>query len=172
LAYLAALVCLGACGSGTPSGAPKACTEIGCIDQFSATLATADGALPSGTQTLTVTADGTTVTCSFSLPLATGAGSVPSCPSALQLQIRQASTCMTTDDGTAKTRSCTPVAGQFSEVLTLVGTPAMVHVTQTSADATLVDQTVTPTYTKTQPNGPGCDPICSQAGSALVLAPM
>ena len=76
---------------------------------------------------------------------------------------------MTTNDGKSATLTCTPIAGRFSEDVTLMGTPAMVHLTQTSGGATLVDMTVTPTYTKTQPNGPGCDPICSQASSALVL---
>jgi len=170
LAPCAALVLLAGCGAGQPFGPPKACTLIGCEDQFTATLAQADGALPSGPQTLTVAVDGATATCSFTLPLASGAGFVD-CPNGLQLLVRQAENCATTMNAQTATLTCTPVPGQFSEELTIVGKPATVHVTQTSNGATLVDAAVTPSYQKSQPNGAGCDPICSQASESLVLAP-
>jgi hypothetical protein len=121
-------------------------------------------------QTLTVTADGAATTCSFTLPLASG-GSV-TCPSGLQVVIMQKQTCTTMTGAYATSQTCTPVAGKFSELLTLTSTPAAVHVTQTSDGATLLDTMVSPTYRMSQPNGPGCDPICSQGSGSLVLGAM
>jgi hypothetical protein len=162
-AWLAALLELGACGSGTPGGGAHACTLIGCFDQFTATLHDANGGLPSGMQTLTVMADGATTTCSFTLPLASGM--LPACPG-LQVQVIQQMSCVTSGSGQYKMQSCTLVAGKFSEVVTLMGRPATVNLTQTSDGAKILDQMLTPTYATTQP---GCDPVCAQAGAELVL---
>ena len=41
----------------------KACTEIGCIDQFSASIEAASASLPPGMHRLEVIADGTTLSC-------------------------------------------------------------------------------------------------------------
>jgi hypothetical protein len=171
LARWALLVALVGCGGAKPGGGPKVCTDVGCEDQFMATLEEASGALPTGMQTLTVTADGVTTTCSFTLPLETptGVGAVD-CPSGIELLILEAQSCTSTTNGTTKTLSCTPIAGHFSEELTIRGKPATVHLTQTSNGATLVDVTVAPAYQMHQPNGPGCDPICSQASGGFVLA--
>jgi hypothetical protein len=171
LAHCAALVLLVGCGKGALGGGARACTDIGCLDQFTATLARADGALPSGAQTLTVTASGATTTCSFTLPLASPSGGSVDCPSGFQLFVLPAQSCTSTNDGGVATLSCTPIAGQFTEQLTILGTPTTVHVTQTSNGATLLDQTVAPPYKTSQPNGPGCDPICSQGSGTFVLAP-
>jgi len=172
LAHCAALVLLVGCGKGAPGGGAHACTEIGCVDQFTATLARADGTLPAGAQTVTVTADGATATCSFTLPPASPGGGSVDCPSGFQLFVLPAQSCTSTNDGSVETQTCTPVAGRFSEQLTILGTPATVHVMQMSNGTTLLDQTLAPPYTKTQPNGPGCDPICSQGSGAFVLAGM
>jgi hypothetical protein len=172
LAHCAALMLLVGCGKAAPGGGAHACTEIGCVDQFTATLARADGTLPSGAQKLTVTADGATTTCSFTLPPASPSGGGVDCPSGFQLFVLPAQSCASTNNGTVATQTCTPLAGQFSEELTILGTPATVHVMQMSNGATVIDATVAPLYKVTQPNGPGCDPICSQGGGALVLSGM
>jgi hypothetical protein len=171
-----AFVCVGlvltaSCGSGTPGGGAHACGLVGCVDQFTATVQDANGSLPSGMQTLTVTADGATTTCSFTLPLATGGGAV-TCPGGLQVLVRQGQTCVASGSGAYKTQSCTPDAGKLSEVVTLTGKPATLHFTQTVDGATALDQTLTPAYTSAQPNGPGCDPVCAQASAMLTLASM
>jgi hypothetical protein len=172
IAYLsicASAALLASCGSGSgPSGA-HACTLVGCSDQLTATLRDANGSLPSGMQTLTVTADGATTMCSFTLPLA--ANQSPQCPSPLLVLVIQDRTCVTTGDGSYMMQTCTPVPGKFSEQIMLMSKPATVHFTATVDGTTYLDETVTPTYVTTQPNGPGCDPICSQAGVSLLLAP-
>lgn len=73
--------------------------------------------------------------------------------------------------GQVQTQLCTPVAGKFDELVTLVGSPTTVHVTQTVGGATYLDETATPTYATTRPNGPSCEPVCSQATLTWVLAP-
>jgi hypothetical protein len=158
------------CGAGSgPGGGGPACTLVGCSDQLTATLRDANGGLPSGMQTLSVTADGATTTCSFTLPLA--ANQSPQCPSPLMVVVIQDQTCKTSGTPQYMTQTCTPVAGKFSEQVSIMGKPTMARFTATVDGAPYLDETVTPTYTTTQPNGPGCDPICSQAGVTLVLAP-
>jgi hypothetical protein len=168
MAYFCASVSLlTACGSGSPGG--HACTEIGCVDQLMATLQDASGGLPSGMQAVTVTADGVTTSCSFTLPLA--ANSAPSCPSPLQIAVQPMMKCTNTGTAQYPVQTCTPVPGTGTEQITLMGKPATVRLTQTSDGTTWLDQTVTPAYTTTQPNGPDCPPTCSQATVMLTLAP-
>jgi hypothetical protein len=166
LAYLGASLALAACGSGSPGG--HACTEIGCVDQFTATLQDASGGLPSGMQTVTVVADGVMTSCSFTLPLAAGSGT--SCPSPLQIAVQPKMMCMSTGTPQYPAETCTPVPGKGSELVTLTGKPAMVHLTQTSGGTTYLDMMLTPTYSTSQPNGPDCPPTCSQASATLTLA--
>jgi hypothetical protein len=170
LALWVGLVLTTSCGSGTPFGGAHACGLVGCGDQFTATVQDANGSLPSGAQALTVMADGVTTTCSFTLPLATDGAA--DCPSGLQVLVLQAQTCVTSSNSQTKTQSCTPVAGKFAEIVTIAGKPATIHFTQTVNGATALDQTLTPAYTTSQPNGPGCDPVCTQASAMLALASM
>jgi hypothetical protein len=136
---------------------------------FVVTLHDANGGLPAGMQTLTVTADGATTTCSFTLPLASGSGS-PSCPTGPAVQITQAMSCVSTGTPGYMSQTCTPIAGKFSEVVTLSGMPAAVHVTVAVGGTTYLDDALTPAYKTSRPNGPNCDPICSQGSDERVLA--
>jgi hypothetical protein len=172
-AMVAAVALLGACGSGTPGGGSHACTLIGCEDQFTATVHDSNGGLPSGMHAITVTADGAILRCVFTVPLATlpGGGTAGlNCPAGLQVQVIQRTTCVTSGTPNYQTQTCTPVAGKFNELIVVVGKPTSLHVTQTVDGATFLDQTVTPAYTTSQPNGPDCDPICSQGSAEWVLA--
>lgn len=171
IAGLVALLWVGACGLGPVGSGARACGLVGCLDQFTATMQDANGALPAGAQTLTVTADGMTASCSFTLPLAMGSGQV-TCPGGLQVLVRQAETCVSSSNSQTTTLTCTPVAGMFSEIVTITGKPTTIHLTQTVNGATALDQTLTPAYTTSQPNGPGCDPVCEQASAVLTLAGM
>jgi hypothetical protein len=171
LAYWGALVvALGGCGSGSGSG-PHACTLVGCADMLVVTLHDANGALPSGTQTITVTAGGATTTCTFTfLPAtATGSGS-PSCPVGLGVQISQATHCVSSGTPGYMTQTCTPVPGKFNEVVAIGSTPAMAHLTVAVDGTTYLDETLIPAYTTSRPNGPDCDPVCTQGSAELVLA--
>jgi hypothetical protein len=146
----------------------KTCGLVGCWDQFHATVASADGSIPSGTHVLDVTADGMTVSCTFQVPLAmqSGGGTVaPQCPQGLGVFIGQASTCTETDTGSSKSQTCVPIAGHFFEDITVIGKPTQLHVRLTVDGATLLDRTETPGYQTSEPNGPGCDPVCHQASA-------
>jgi hypothetical protein len=167
------VVLLAACSSGVPGSGTHACTLIGCQDQFTATAQDANGSLPSGMHTIQVTADGATLSCSFTLPLANlpGGGTAGiDCPIGLHVQVLQPSTCIATGTPNYKTQTCTPVAGKLNEIIVITGKPTTVHVTETVDGATFLDETATPAYKTSQPNGPDCDPICSQASAEWVLA--
>jgi len=170
---VAGVVWLGACSGGLPGSGAHVCTDIGCLDQFTATVHDANGALPPGMHALTVTAGTAILRCVFTLPLGTlpGGGTLGLiCPAGLQVQIVPKITCVTSNTPSAKTQTCSPVPGALDELIIVEGKPASLHVTQTVGDATYLDETVTPTYTTSRPNGPGCEPLCSQASAEWVLA--
>src|SRR5436190_18331199 len=60
-----------ACGGGSTE---KVCTEVSCADSFTATAQRADGSIPDGAHRIEILADGTTLRCAFTLPLAMGPG--------------------------------------------------------------------------------------------------
>jgi hypothetical protein len=147
---LGAVAAAGGCGG---SGGPKACTLIGCHDQFLAGVSSSDGLLPSGMHRIEVLADGASLMCTFTAPLqaAPGGGLMqPSCPTGLTVIV-------------------TPAADAQVETISLAGTPAQVHVWQYVDDVAILDAAVAPSYVETQPNGPGCPPICRQASASWTL---
>jgi hypothetical protein len=160
--------CLGV--AGCMSNETMVCGTVGCQDQFSATVTSTDGSIPSGMHQIAITADGAMSTCTFKFPLATlsSGGTVePECPSGLMVIIGPTTTCTTTSTDAARTQTCTPIAGHFVETITVSGKPAQVQVHQTVDGATVLDQTTSPSYQTSQPNGPGCDPNLSSGRGHL-----
>ena len=51
----------------------------------------------------------------------------------------------------------------------LSGTPGQVHAWQYVDDAPILDVAVAPQYQDSQPNGPGCPPVCRQASLAWTM---
>jgi hypothetical protein len=80
--------------------------------------------------------------------------------------VGQEQECVEIDTGSAKGLKCTPIAGRFLEGITISGRPAQVRVRITVDDVVVLDRTLEPAYAATQPNGPGCEPICHQASAA------
>jgi len=150
---------------------PKACTEIGCVDGFTATVQRADGTFPSGTHRIEALVDGVTLKCTFTFPLATqnGATAQPTCDAGLDVIVVPAQICIDTHSGQSSGVSCSPIAGQFSEIVTLAGAPGQVHVWQYVDDAAILDGAVAPQYAAVRPNGPDCEPVCRQAAVAWTL---
>lgn len=144
----------------------KVCTLRGCTDQFSATLSRADGSFPSGAHQIDVTADGVTMSCTFSFM---GGGVVATCPSGLDVTVGPATTCSEIRMGDTVSLRCDPIPGQFIERLTLRGTPRALRVLQSVAGVTLLDQAMAPIYEAAYPNGPECEPVCQQASETLTL---
>ena len=154
------------------SGCTKACGTVGCQDEFRATVATASGAFPSGMHKIDVTVDGVVISCAFAFPLATlpsGGTASPSCPTGLTVDVLPATICTSSDTDAAKTIQCAPVSGRFVEQIAVLGKPVQVGVQQSIDGTGILDQTVTPIYQSSQPNGAGCAPTCQLATETWTL---
>lgn len=154
-----------ACDS-LPFGISKSCATSGCIDQFSATVSVNGNTLATGTHTITVTTDGKTDVCTFTFPLQTlpgGGFASPQCTGNVQMIVVPAKICTETQTATTRTLTCDPVADRFQEIITVSGVPKAVHAQQSVGGNVILDQSVSPKYKTSQPNGPDCDPTCHQA---------
>lgn len=138
----------------SPSGATE-CTEIGCYDGYQIDI-TPYEAWPAGDYRYVLELDGRTVTCSGSLPL-------QPCTSAS----------MTCDgEGVSINESgCAldPAQHAFGGI-SIPELPQDVHLRLEHNGVPLVDQALTVQYATSQPNGPGCGPICCQGGDAVALS--
>jgi hypothetical protein len=134
-----------------PDGGQMACTLIGCVDQFSATVTVDATTVPAGKHTLTVTIDGAATSCSFNLPELANPVNDP-CAAGFSLSVPGQ-----------------PTDGKFTETIRVFGTPSSIKVQQTLDGTVVLDQTISPTYQTNQPNGPGCGPICHQATAAWTI---
>jgi hypothetical protein len=144
----------------------KACTTIGCSDQFSATLTRADGSFPAGVHKLDVTADGVMLSCSFTFA---GADVFAACPGGLSVSVVTATTCTEIRMGDTVSLRCDPIPGQFIERLSVQGTPRALRIVQSVDEVALMDQTAAPTYQAARPNGADCEPVCQQASATFTL---
>ena len=140
-----------------PDGAPnpdvKYCDLIGCTDAFRATVTSGASGFPIGMHQIDVTADGATLSCTFTFPLPklpTGGDASPQCSPGLMVLVQTA-------------------PGGITETISVSGTPMQVRVRQLVDGAVVLDMAVTPVYGTEQPNGPGCDPICHGAGANWTL---
>ncbi len=148
-------IILGACVPGTPhsssgSGGGRACTEIGCVDAFTLTLRTSDGSAPVGDHTIDLQVDKLSLLCTFSI---LGIPSDTTVRCSPRVTVHLSST----------------IAGRFVEQVSVMGSPAAVRIIQRLGDVVLLDRSFSPAYRKTQPNGPGCDPICNQTQQEIEL---
>ena len=167
---IVALACgaLGCDGNaiGLPGGGEMVCTLVGCEDQFSASV-TMDAALvPAGTHTVDVVADGAAMSCTFPFPPpdATG-GLAAQCSTGLTVFVEPDLVCTTMQSAMGAWEACLPIDGKFTESICVSGTPSVVQVQQLVGGTVILDQTVSPSYQTSAPNGPGCGPICHQGGA-------
>ena len=142
------------------------CTLIGCQDQFTATVTVDATAVPAGTHTVNVSADGTAMTCTFPFPQA---DAVAQCSGGLTVIVQAAAVCTTVQTDAAISEKCQAIDGKFTESISIPGTPSAVQVRQLVGGTVILDQSVAPTYQTNQPNGPGCGPTCHQAGAAWTI---
>ncbi len=138
-------------GPGSLRDGATACTLIGCVDQFSATVAVDATMVPAGKHILTVTIDGAATSCSFNLPELASPVNDP-CSAGFSLSVPGQ-----------------PTDGKFTETIGVLGTPSSIKVHQTLDGTVVLDQTISPTYQTNQPNGPGCGPICHQASAGWTI---
>lgn len=132
-----------------------ACTEIGCADGLSVQVTPA-APWPPGSYRFLFEVDGEALTCTGALPL-------PECGTPAITCDREGIV-MITESGCA----LPPSQHGFGDVH-FPGGPETVTVEVQRDGRALARQTFTPTYHTVQPNGPGCEPICTQASEALAL---
>lgn len=162
----AAGLSLGNCSGGKSSvGDSKICTLTGCWDEFAATVSLSSQTVPAGTHLINVTADGVLSSCSFVFPPGStvGDGGAEQCSGGLMVAVQSAANCASTESDGALVERCDAAAGEFTELILVLGTPASVHIQQSVGGVVILDKSVAPTYHVNQPNGVGCDPVCHQA---------
>ncbi|AUX40937.1 hypothetical protein SOCE26_023390 [Sorangium cellulosum] len=141
----------------------KACTAMACLDGFHITTATADKSWAPGDYALEITVDGEVVSCAYSWTGTSPPGQLVSaqCSSrAVSVEVHPVTTCTETRRGDAVSQSCVPVPGQFTQGISISGTPARVDVTERRDGAVLGERSFTPGYRTWYPNGEGCEPGC------------
>ena len=136
-----------------PTLACQSCTEIGCGSGLSLELDPVSPRFANGKYRLTWVSDDQDGACEFEV------ADDDRCPDWQPSLCVLDSICASAfDDGTGR------IEVQLEE------TPASVQITLEHADAVLLDAELTPDYTTSQPNGPGCDPVCTQAAVTLPVA--
>lgn len=130
------------------------CTAIGCADGFFVTITSAS-AWPAGAYVVTVVADGATTTCAATFPLT--ASSTPAC-SGPGVQV-------------GLSGSLLPAAQQSIASVTLMTTPKAVSIDVARDGASIGGRSYTPTYKTSRPNGPDCEPVCTNASDTLAVSP-
>ena len=155
LVWLAALAATTGCeafGVDPPGGA--ACTLIGCQDGLQVQLQRS-GPWPAGEYTLQVMLDDQpAVSCAVSLPFAS---------------VTTAATCSSAD---VQLQTSGQALSADQHALTAVwirSTPAKARLVLQHNTATLLDQTLQPTYQTSRPNGPDCKPECTQATASVAV---
>jgi hypothetical protein len=128
----------------------RACTEIGCQSGFSVDWESASGWKP-GRYVFEIELDGAKTTCEGALPLrACGAGPSLTCSPGGAVMIGES--------------GCALPPGQHGFSGFSVSTfPSSVSVTIKRDGKALSTESFRPSYQTSQPNGPGCEPVCKQA---------
>ncbi len=159
----------------------QVCTEAGCYSE-ARVLVTRPGVWADGDYTLEVRLDAQVHVCSFTLPipgklpheLRLGGepfGCTPELPAAfvspsaaLLPTPDQAQSCLATmDAGTqAPLASCPPLDRRYHIELRTSSTPDELDLRLALGDTVLLEQTAAMQYTRIEPNGPECGPVCYQ----------
>jgi hypothetical protein len=122
------------------------CTDIGCASGLTVNVRPASGTWADGDYELSAGAE----QCTFSIPR-----DVPSVGSGTLDCYRR------TSGG----------VGPSGLQLTFEGTPETLAVVLTRDGTAILDETSTPSYAESQPNGPDCGPHCRQGSLDLVVTP-
>jgi hypothetical protein len=127
------------------------CTMMGCETGFTVRLQSS--AWPTGAYRVELEAEGRSIVCTAAIPLPTGdPGKV----------------CDADDVSLGLSGSLLPVAQQsLSEVRFFKTFPKQVRIVVLRDSVKLAEQVFTPTYQTSQPNGPSCEPTCTNASAAL-----
>lgn len=134
----------------------RICTMIGCLDGLRVALER-DAPWPAGSYRFELRLDGDLVTCEGVLPLGPcGEAGV---------------TCSDPEVAVSTTGCARPPAEHgFPDVTFGAHLPATVEITVERDGTPLASGRFTPTYRASQPNGPGCAPLCCQASEELAVS--
>lgn len=129
------------------------CTEIGCVNGF--TVALQRTAWPAGSYSVLVQLDGTTqVLCIATLPFATTSSG---------------GTCNAQNVRLGTSGQMLPAAQQGLTDVHIDGTPKTVRIEVKRDGQVELSADLTPSYLTSTPNGPKCDPVCTQASAQLAI---
>ncbi len=142
------LLAVAALAMGCETIETKACTLIGC--ESGLTVALQAATWPSGSWRVEAKVGDETRSCTVTIPLPSDGQAV--CAGALRL-------------GTSG--SALVAAQQSLSSVHLPDTPTAVTLTVLRDGSVLASKTFSPSYTSSEPNGPGCGPTCTQANAAL-----
>jgi hypothetical protein len=153
-----ALALVSACSSETVTDVPRACTLIGCDDGLKVDLVAAEGGWRGGDYVFTFRIDDTPVRCAASLPLpACSAGRAVSCEPAGMVTIVESGCALP-----ASAQGFPQVA--FDPRLR----PDRVSVTiEWRGETVIAREELAPRFRTSEPNGPGCPPVCTQAQGSV-----
>lgn len=153
---------------GIPGCALKGgCSDAGCVESLSISFKTSDNRWDDGDYKLTLKAGDETTTCSWrhpeDLPAAGGSLELSCDPSSYPTPtFHQLGTCDEASTGDAASQGC-----EYTLEVREPGTPSTMQVKLERDDTSLVNRTLALTYEESQPNGPGCSPVCKN--TAIVV---
>lgn len=133
----------------------QSCTEAGCWDQASVLVHEGDWTYAAAT--FEVMFDGHTVACDSQV---VGSGTCDN--PRVRVQAEQLADCVETKTKDDVTLTCTP-NGKYQYGIFIQGTPARVVVKFTRANGSVEQREFALEYEVTRPNGPDCEPECSNA---------
>jgi hypothetical protein len=149
------------------------CTAIGCNNATTITLQAPNDAWAAGMYTLALRIDGTPGQCTMQVPDPPPVSGVQgSCGlgATATLTLATVDTCppVVCKNGACEGMSCTPIPGRFQMVLVIQGLPTQVGLNLSVDGNSLMNQTIAPKSTTTQPNGAGCG-TCTNGSATLSL---
>jgi hypothetical protein len=162
---------------------PQTCTDAGCVSETAVMLTRPGGAWADGDYTLQVRLDDQVHQCAFTLPIPgklaheLRLGGEPfDCTPELPMRYQtlgavlyptpdEAQSCLATMDAGPQPplASCPPLDGRYGIGIETSATPGELGLTLAFGDRVLFEQSVAVQYTKVEPNGPECGPLCYQA---------
>jgi len=148
------------------------CTDIGCAGGVFVNLSPAGGVWQDGEYSLEIALDEREETCAFRIPddlPASGSVSSLSCGQRISAQLVQRSTCEETRDRNSISQSCTPIPNQYELSLSAYTEPTTISLELARDGIVILNDSRTLAYQQSQPNGPGCGPVCRQAQLELSL---
>jgi hypothetical protein len=146
----------------------RVCTEMACSDSATITTKLTPAGAPAGKHEFALEVDGVAQTCTVELTDTTQLTHASCTGSSTILWLgpamRGVDTEMEVGGKPVVMHTEEPIPGEFEWQLSLLGTPAKVHVVHSFAGNVLVDQTAElSSYEEHRPNGEGCEPVCKAA---------